>query len=118
MGSLLLNIPDIVVHEPRLGVRVSLTVHRQRGVTNMVGFKIQLHHGASNFNAELAETSDIGSVYDVLRYCKEPGHTARDGTFDAKMTAIWGTAYSGLSSAYKDDVFATLRAGEVIPPPL
>lgn len=117
MGVLIQNFPDIVIHEPRTGVRVELTVHRQPGIKHMVGFKFRVHHAIANVDVEFPETNDIASVYDVLRYCKEPAHTARDATFDAKMTALWGSTYSNLQSAYKDDIFSTWRAGEVTPPP-
>lgn len=117
MGQLVGNLGLISTRTAPAGSTITTTVHRQRGVTNMVSFSVTIHHGANNFNASLPESTDIGSVYDVIRYAKEPGHTTRDGTFDAKMAAVWGTAYSGLASTYKDDLFSALRGGEVIPPP-
>lgn len=101
MGSTMINLPT--------------NFHMQNG--SLVGVSFHIHLGSANFDADLPETNDVSGVLDVYRYAKEAGHTSRDASFDSKMSAIWGTDYSGLSAGYKDALFTNIRNFPFTPPP-
>lgn len=93
MGSLVTNVPD--------------TFHMRGGV--LVGLAKHVHLGSANYDHDLPEVSDVAGVLDLYRYAKEAGRTSRDGGFDTKAAALWGSDYSGMDAAYKDAVFFNVR---------
>jgi hypothetical protein len=115
MGQLVGNLGIKPVYAFPGGGTVTVHQHSQK-VPGMVGCSIHYHHGANNLDVELPVSADVGSVFDVVNYARDPGHTTRDGTFDTKMTAIWGGAYSNLPGYARDDIFAGLRTGHFVPP--
>lgn len=77
----------------------------------LLGSAVHIHLGNANFDADLPEAGPSEAVLDIFRYAKESGHTdrAHAGDFDTKMTALYGTDYSGLDNAYKDALFLNYR---------
>lgn len=87
-----------------------VAVHVSAG--NDIDIRFGLHYGNGNLPETAYISQDVSGGIDAWHYAHD--HSSRDATWDNKMANAWGSQFTNLGSAYKDDLWTYMHTK--IPP--